>query len=128
MPTSDHPAVDTVRERSVSFPRDPSLARDPRLLESQLSISVVPGRGPTPATLTAALVRDVMALGTDGAVFVLDDYHTVDESPDVKSIVGELIAHAPERVTFIFASRRLPSIRVARLRALGEVAELSTDD
>ena len=50
MPTSDQPAVDTVRERSVSFPRDPSLARDPRLLESQLSISVVPGRGPTPAS------------------------------------------------------------------------------
>src|SRR5947207_10088983 len=50
MPTSDHPAVDTVRERYVSFPRDPSLARDPRLPESQVSISVVPGHGPTPAS------------------------------------------------------------------------------
>jgi DNA-binding SARP family transcriptional activator len=252
MPTSDHPAVDTVGERYVSFARDPSLARDPRLLESQVSISVVPGRAPTAAsgdehmghddglagypvqpakvqcpllrdetlarsrlldwlaakihhrvlfvvaeagygkttlladfsrrtrlrtlwyrldsrdrdwvafvshliasgrehdpsfgpatdallhgssgaeptreTVTAALVRDVMVLGTEGAIFVLDDYHTVDESPDVKAIVGELIAHAPERVTFVFASRRLPSVRVARLRALGEVAELSTDD
>src|SRR2546423_1358447 len=52
MPTSDHPAVDTVRERYVSFPRDPSLARDPRLPESQVSISVVPGHGPTPASAT----------------------------------------------------------------------------
>src|SRR5437016_915071 len=50
MPTSDHPAVDTVRERYVSFPLDPSLARGPRLPESQLSISVVSGRAPTPAS------------------------------------------------------------------------------
>jgi ATP/maltotriose-dependent transcriptional regulator MalT/DNA-binding SARP family transcriptional activator len=241
MPTSDHPAVDTVREPSVSFPREPSPDRGNRLLESQVPVSVVErtgngsgvdgypvqpskvqcpplreetlarnrlldwlaakihhrvvfvvaeagygkttlladfsrrtrlrtlwyrldnhdrdwlaflshlvaagrehdpgfaeatqallhesgGKNPTRETVTAAFLRDVKALGGKGAVFVFDDYHTVDESPDVKSIVGELVAHAPERVTFVFASRRQPSVRVARLRALGEVAELSTDD
>jgi len=240
MPTSDHPAVDTVREGSVSFAREPSEDRGTRLPESQVPVSVVERTGsggvdgypvqpskvqcpplredtlarsrlldwlaakvhhrivfvvaeagygkttlladfsrrtrlrtlwyrldhhdrdwvaflshlvaagreydpafaeatyallhgsgaasPTREKVTAAFIRDVIALGADGAVFVFDDYHSVDEAPDVKSIVGELVAHAPERVTFVFSSRRQPSVRVARFRALGEVAELSTDD
>ena len=102
---------------------------DPAFAEAtQALLNGSGGANPTRETVTAAFLRDVMALGGEGAVFVFDDYHTVDESPDVRSIVGELIAHAPERVTFVFASRRQPSVRVARLRALGEVAELSTND
>jgi DNA-binding SARP family transcriptional activator len=84
--------------------------------------------GPTREAVTQAFVRDVLALGTGGAVFVFDDYHMVDDSPEIAAIVGELLARAPERVSFVFSSRRQPSVRVARLRALGEVAELSTDD
>jgi DNA-binding SARP family transcriptional activator len=79
-------------------------------------------------TVTRAFVRDVVALGDHGAAVIFDDYHLVDDSPDVVYVVGELLAHAPERVTFVFASRREPPVRVARLRALGELAELSTND
>lgn len=79
-------------------------------------------------SVTRAFVRDFQALGQQGAVVILDDYHAVDDAPDVAYVVGELLAHAPERVTFVFSSRREPAVRVARLRALGELAELSTDD
>ncbi|HEX5396191.1 MAG TPA: hypothetical protein VFX74_03775, partial [Candidatus Limnocylindria bacterium] len=52
----------------------------------------------------------------------------MDESPEVRRIARELVARAPERLSIIFASRRVPSIPLARMRASGEVAELGTDD
>src|SRR5207247_6549917 len=59
---------------------------------------------------------------------IFADFHLVDDSPDIRHVVKELLARAPERLTFVFASRRTPPIPLARLRALGEVAELRTDD
>ena len=35
---------------------------------------------------------------------------------------------APERLSIVFASRRTPTVPLARLRAVGEVAEIGTDD
>ena len=43
-------------------------------------------------------------------------------------IVRELVSRAPERLTIVFASRRSPGIPIAKLRAVGEVAELTRDD
>ncbi|MFL5680583.1 MAG: BTAD domain-containing putative transcriptional regulator [Chloroflexota bacterium] len=102
---------------------DPSFAEGTaRLLRD------IDGNGATRQSVTKAFVRDFQTLGVGGAALILDDYHVVDDAPDISYIVGELIAHAPERVTFVFSTRREPSVRVARLRALGELAELSTDD
>ncbi len=41
-------------------------------------------------------------------MLILDDFHLVDESPDVRQIVRELVAGAPERLSIVFASRRVP--------------------
>ncbi len=84
--------------------------------------------GPTRQAVVETLLRELRALGEHGAVLVLDDFHLIDDAPEVREICGELIARAPERVSFVVLSRRLPSLKVARLRALGEVAELGTDD
>jgi len=73
-------------------------------------------------------LRELAGLPNDPTALVFDDVHLVDDSPDVKQILRELLARAPERMSFIFASRREPPVRLARLRALGEVAELGTDD
>ena len=43
-------------------------------------------------------------------------------------LASALLNRGPDRMTVIFASRRLPPIPLARLRAAGEVAELGTDD
>jgi DNA-binding SARP family transcriptional activator len=102
---------------------------DQRFAEATASLLQRSGSaGVTRHEVTEAFLRDVASLGDDGAAFVLDDFHAVDDSDDVRHIVGELIRRAPERVTFVLSSRRLPTVKVARLRAQGEVAELSTED
>ena len=73
-------------------------------------------------------LRELPTIAPTGAVLILDDFHLVDEAPDMQYIVRELIARGPERLSIVFASRRRPSIPLARLRANGEVAELGTDD
>jgi LuxR family maltose regulon positive regulatory protein len=102
----------------------------------------VPGFGPATDSLlretaSSAPPRDVVLdtflrelgdLPTDPTALIFDDFHLVDDVPDIRHIAKELLARAPERLSFIFASRRGPPIRLARLRALGEVAELHTDD
>jgi ATP/maltotriose-dependent transcriptional regulator MalT/DNA-binding SARP family transcriptional activator len=88
-------------------------------------------------TATAAPPRDLVLdtflrelgdLPPDASALVFDDFHLVDDSPDVRHVIRELLTRAPERLSFVFASRREPPIRLARLRSLGEVATLGTDD
>jgi LuxR family maltose regulon positive regulatory protein len=73
-------------------------------------------------------LRELGSLAPDSTAVVFDDVHLVDDAPDVRTILRELLARGPERMSFVFASRREPPVRLARLRALGEVAELHTDD
>ena len=73
-------------------------------------------------------LSELPSIAERGAVLILDDFHLVDESPDVRHITRELVARAPERLSIVFASRRAPAIPLARLRTAGEVAELGTDD
>jgi DNA-binding SARP family transcriptional activator len=79
-------------------------------------------------TVLDTFLRELAGLPSDPSVLILDDFHLVDDTVEIRHIVKELLARAPERVTFVFASRRLPPVPLARLRALGEVAELMTDD
>lgn len=73
-------------------------------------------------------LRELATLPNDPTAFVFDDVHLVDDAADVRQILRELLARGPERMSFVFSSRREPPIRLARLRALGEVAEIDTDD
>ncbi|HEY8238352.1 MAG TPA: AAA family ATPase, partial [Candidatus Limnocylindrales bacterium] len=79
-------------------------------------------------TVLDAFLRELGGLTNDPTALVFDDFHLVDDSPDVRHILRELLTRGPERMSFVFASRREPPVRLARLRALGEVAELSTND
>jgi LuxR family maltose regulon positive regulatory protein len=79
-------------------------------------------------TTLATFVDELPSIAATGAVLIFDDFHLVDDAPDVRHIARELVARAPERLTIVFASRRPPSIPLARLRAVGDVAELGTDD
>jgi DNA-binding SARP family transcriptional activator len=83
---------------------------------------------PSLETVLETFLRELVSLPAEPSALVLDDFHLVDDSPDIRLIVRELLTRGPERLTFVFASRREPPIRLARLRALGEVAELGTDD
>ncbi len=84
--------------------------------------------GPARDAVIDVFLRELPSIAEHGAVLVLDDFHLVDESPDVRLIARELVARGPERLTIVFASRRQPTIPLARLRASGDVAELGTDN
>ncbi len=87
--------------------------------------------GPTGASrdeLVRTFLGELGGLAAEPTVLVIDDYHVLDESPDARSIIAGILARAPERFTLVLATRRRPALAIARLRALGEVAELSTDD
>jgi len=105
------------REVDPSFaPNTASMLADPSL------------GGPTRDTVVDVFIRELRTIAPYGAVLIFDDFHLVDEAPDVQFITREIVARAPERLTVVFASRRAPGIPIARLRATGEVAELTTDD
>ncbi len=84
--------------------------------------------GPTREAATDVFLRELASIAEHGAVLILDDFHLVDESPDVNLMTRELVARAPERLSIVFASRRAPTIPLARMRASGEVVEIGTDD
>src|SRR5262245_42469952 len=83
---------------------------------------------PSMATVLDAFIDELPSIALTGAVLIFDDFHLVDDAPDVRHIARELVARAPERFTVIFASRRSPSVPLSKLRAVGDVAELGTDD
>ena len=60
-------------------------------------------------------MRELQDIAPHGAVLIFDDFHLVDESPDVQLIAREIVARAPERLTIVFASRRAPGHPLARL-------------
>jgi LuxR family maltose regulon positive regulatory protein len=86
------------------------------------------GAAPPRDTVLDTFIRELGALPQDPTALVLDDLHLVDDSIDVRDILRELLARAPERLTFVLISRRVPPVPLARLRALGEVDELRTSE
>jgi DNA-binding SARP family transcriptional activator len=86
------------------------------------------GGGPTRDAVLDTFIGELPVIAAGGAILIFDDFHLVDDAPDVRHVTRELLARAPERLTLVFASRRAPSVPLAKLRAVGEVAELGTDD
>lgn len=84
--------------------------------------------GPQRDVVLDTFIDELPGIVREGTVLILDDLHLVDDAEDTRHILRELVARAPERMTFAIASRRPPPIPMARLRAAGEVAELLTDD
>jgi LuxR family maltose regulon positive regulatory protein len=83
---------------------------------------------PPRETVLDTFLLELGQLPADPTALIFDDFHLVDDAPEIREITIELLARAPERLAFVFVTRRLPPIPLARLRALGEVAELGTDE
>ena len=84
--------------------------------------------GPTRDDAIETFLDELPAICRDGAALILDDFHLADEVADIRQIAREIVARAPERLSIVFASRRVPSIPVAKLRSLGELAEIGISD
>ncbi|HET7495649.1 MAG TPA: BTAD domain-containing putative transcriptional regulator [Candidatus Limnocylindrales bacterium] len=102
---------------------DPGFAPATSELLSEIGVG-----GPTREAALDTFIGELPSIATGGAVLIFDDFHLVDDAPDARFVARELVARAPERLTVVFASRRAPTVPLSRLRSVGEVAELGTDD
>ena len=71
-------------------------------------------------------IVNALADDHDPVVLVLDDYHVI-ESPEVHAGVAALVEYGPAALHVVLAFRGEPAIPLGRLRARGELTELSTD-
>jgi LuxR family maltose regulon positive regulatory protein len=72
------------------------------------------------------LIDDLSRLSFD-ATLVLDDYHIISE-PLVHETLSFLVRYAPRQLHLVITGRFEPPLSLPRLRATGQVAELTSGD
>jgi LuxR family maltose regulon positive regulatory protein len=80
---------------------------------------------PIEAILTALL--NSIALAQRDIVLILDDYHVID-AQSIHDGLAFLLEHAPAHLHLVIASRSVPPLSLARLRACGAVQEIDGAD
>jgi ATP/maltotriose-dependent transcriptional regulator MalT/DNA-binding SARP family transcriptional activator len=90
-------------------------------------ISDSPDRGDQIAALATSVCSTAAEALTDDTLVVLDDVDIADGDP-LGLFLETLILGLPPRLHLVLACRAQPSLRIARLRAAGEVARISADD
>ena len=83
---------------------------------------------PTVEIVVGSLITELEAITGAPTMLILDDFHLVEDGEDVYTILARLFEWAPKSLTFLISSRRTPELRLARLAAAGDVAQLTTDD
>jgi len=79
-----------------------------------------------PADVTASIANDAAKLPA-GSAIVVDDFHHAE--PAVSRAMTDLVEHWPaETVQLVLSTRVDPSLRLHRLRMLGEMCELRDQD
>jgi DNA-binding SARP family transcriptional activator len=61
------------------------------------------------------------------ALLVIDDLHTLEDSP-AEQALERLIDYAPPSITFLIGSRALPGFNLSRLRVSGSLLEVGSED
>jgi LuxR family maltose regulon positive regulatory protein len=81
---------------------------------------------PSIEAILTALINEI-AQSSHTTVLVLDGYHLVTD-PAIHTMLAFLLDHLPPQLRLMVASRTTPPLPLARLRALGQLLELCTDD
>jgi LuxR family maltose regulon positive regulatory protein len=84
------------------------------------------GRAATQRPMVSELINALDACEVPHGVIMVDDLHRI-EHPGVYEFIDRLLERMTRRWTLAIASREMPPIALARLRAAGEVAEFSLD-
>lgn len=82
--------------------------------------------GLPPAQIGAELVNTLDACDTPHGLIVLDDLHRLSDAPAL-AFLSHLVERLSPRWTLAVTTRHEPALPVARLRALGELAEFRLD-
>jgi len=61
------------------------------------------------------------------AVLIIDDLHTLEDSPAERTL-ERLIDYAPPSITFLIGSRSLPGFNLSRLRVSGSLLEIGSEE
>lgn len=72
------------------------------------------------------LLNDLACLETR-SLLVLDDYHVI-QTPEIHTAMAFLIENAPDNLQIMIASRHLPDLPLSKLRARGQLTDLSVFD
>jgi ATP/maltotriose-dependent transcriptional regulator MalT/DNA-binding SARP family transcriptional activator len=80
------------------------------------------------SAIVRTLLSELRAWAVVGTALVLDDYQHVDDVPEIREIVRDLVVRGPDRLAVVISSRTRPTLPLARLRAIGEASEIGTDD
>ena len=77
--------------------------------------------------LSGCLANELDAIDTS-FVLALDDYHRIAQSSEAHRLVGLLLEHPPRPLGIVIATRRDPPLRLASLRAGGQITEVRLED
>jgi LuxR family transcriptional regulator, maltose regulon positive regulatory protein len=77
--------------------------------------------------VAAEVINALDACEVEHGVIVIDDLHRA-EHPAVLAFIDDLLQRFTPRWTLAIATRREPALALARLRAIGELAEFRLDD
>ncbi|MBI3978288.1 MAG: tetratricopeptide repeat protein [Chloroflexi bacterium] len=100
-------------------------AVEPSVREGRLGTLV--GSLMPPVDRVLAALADEAGKLSEHVVFILDDYHVVEE-PSVHDALTTLLDHLPPPMHFVLASRADPPLPLARLRGRGQLVELRAAD
>jgi LuxR family maltose regulon positive regulatory protein len=97
----------------------------PSIREGPLGL-LLDAMSPEPGTILATFLNAVNDV-PGSIVFVLDDYHLI-EDPAIHDAMSFLLAHLPPNLNFVLACRGEPPLPLARYRARGEMFEIRAEE
>jgi len=97
----------------------------PGLAETALAMLQSPSPPPL-ATIVRALLNAVAAVPRE-VVLVLDDYHLIT-TPAIHEALAAVLEHPPAQLHLYLATRTVPPLPLARLRAYDQVNEIRAND
>ena len=117
--------ADRSPERFLSYLIQAFQQVDPKIGQTALAL-LHGGQVVSDESILLALLNDLSEIPRDIAL-ILDDYHAAD-CPEITQIIQFLLENRPACLHVALTSRVMPSINLARLRALDQVVEITTID
>src|SRR5215216_6813708 len=99
-------------------------------LDDQLPARIAPDTADQQAhsSALAAAVCDAAAQAVAADTLVLLDDADVDDGDPLRDFLEAMVMQLPPRLHLVLASRRQPALRIARLKAAGQVARFGEQD
>jgi LuxR family maltose regulon positive regulatory protein len=79
-------------------------------------------------TILRLFLRELEAAITSNLIIVLDDYHSIAFSEEIRECLHFLFDNMPAKLHMVLISRRDPGLSLSRLRATQDVLDIREDD